>query len=49
MDFISMFSWLGGAPDWAWAEIKATAELTIKALFVLAIFGCLVRLGTHHP
>jgi hypothetical protein len=41
-----MFSWLGGAPDWAWGEVKATAELTIKALFVLAIFGCLVRLGT---
>ena len=46
VEFFSFFSWLGGAPDWAWVEVKAVAELTIKLLFVLAIFGCLVRLGT---
>ena len=46
VEFISFFSWFGGLPDWAWTEVKATLELAIKLLFVIAIFGCLVRLGT---
>ena len=46
MEIFSFFSWLGGLPDWAWTEVKAAAELIFKFGLLLAIFGCLLRLGT---
>ena len=46
MEFISFFSWLGGLPDWAWAEVKSGAELVFKLGLLLAVFGCLFRLKT---
>jgi hypothetical protein len=44
VELFSYLPWFSG--DWAWTEAKAALELAIKLLFVLAIFGCLLRLGT---
>jgi hypothetical protein len=37
--------WLGTIRSWPWPEVKSVAELGLYYLTVLAVLGCLLRLG----
>ena len=45
MDLQSFPHWFGTIRSWPWAEIKSIAELVLYYLTVLAVLGCLLRLG----
>jgi hypothetical protein len=45
MDFGVVQTWLAGIRAWPWAEAKSIAELGLYYLTVLAVIGCLLRLG----
>lgn len=45
MDFESVRQSLGAIRGWPWSEVKAVAELGLYYLTVLAVLGCLMRLG----
>lgn len=39
-------AWLAAIKAWPWAEARSIAELVLYYLTVLAVIGCLLRLGT---
>src|SRR5262245_24893800 len=45
MDLEAIRLFLGGIRSWPWAEFKSIAELGLYYLTVLAVLGCLLRLG----
>ena len=38
-------TWVARFRDWPWYEIKSDLELLIWFLAIVAVFGCLIRLG----
>jgi hypothetical protein len=45
MDFEPIRLWLTEIRNWPWSEVKSVAELVLYYLTVLAVLGCLLRLG----
>ena len=45
MDFEPIRLWLTEIRNWPWSEVKSVAELVLYYLTVLAVLGCLMRLG----